>query len=297
MEAKLPNYAAVMQKQTQWCFSFIHNTQNTWSWENSGHRFWGHWCLCPICIRCFAHKLPGLRIYKIALENNYVDCENLCSSEMADVIIQLHVLTGCDSNSAFFGHGKKKIFDVVKSSEEARTLLKSCGRSLDITKSTIDNLTKFILRYVCNDHRQSKNPTEARAKKWKSFKVVPTSCNAHVSAHVFLYHCTILYHCKKFSQNFLQNFFKFCMHHLWYGIVQKPQRKYGATGLDFEKMMIEVIKISIFFDFLIYSSFSQNPTPLHHIFFAVFWTIPYQRWCMQNLKKFCRKFWENFLQW
>ena len=73
-----------------------------------------------------AHKLPGLRIYKNALENNYVDCENLCSSEMADVIIQL---TGCDSNSAFFGHGKKKIFDVVKSSEEARTLLKSCGSS------------------------------------------------------------------------------------------------------------------------------------------------------------------------
>ena len=86
-----------------------------------------------------ARKLPGLRIYKNALENNYVDCENLCSSEMADVIIQLHVLTGCDSNSAFFGHGKKKIFDVVKSSEEARTLLKSCGSSLDITTSTIDN--------------------------------------------------------------------------------------------------------------------------------------------------------------
>ena len=147
----------------------LFTTQNTWSWENSGHRFWGHCCLCPICIRYFAHKLPGLRIYKNALENNYVDCENLCSSEMADVIIQLHVLTGCDSNSAFFGHGKKKIFDVVKSSEEARTLLKSCGRSLDITKSTIDNLTKFILRHVCND-RQSNNPTKARVKKWKSFK-------------------------------------------------------------------------------------------------------------------------------
>ena len=147
----------------------LFTTQNTWSLENSGHRIWGHWCLCPICIRCFAHKLPGLRIYKIALENNYVDCENLCSSEMADVIIQLHVLTGCDSNSAFFGHGKKKIFDVVKSSEEARTLLKSCGSSLDITTSTIDNLTKFILRHVCND-RQSNNPTKARVKQWKSFK-------------------------------------------------------------------------------------------------------------------------------
>ena len=114
-----------------------------------------------------AHKLSGLRIYKNAVENNYVNCEKLCSSEMAEIIIQLHALTGCDSNSAFFGHGKNKIFDTAKSSEEARTLLKSCGSSLDISKSTIDDLTKFILVY--ND-RQSKSPTEARVKKWKSFK-------------------------------------------------------------------------------------------------------------------------------
>ena len=86
---------------------------------------------------------------------------------MADVMIQLHVLTGCDSNSAFFGVGKKKIFDVVKSSGEARMLLESCGRSLDITKSTTGNLTKFILRYIYND-RQSVSVTEARVKKWKS---------------------------------------------------------------------------------------------------------------------------------
>ena len=112
-----------------------------------------------------AQKLPGLLIYRITVEKNYIDCETLFSREMSEVIIQLHALTGCDSNSAFFGHGKKKVFENVQSSEEAKT----CGDSLHITQSTIDNLTKFVLRYIYND-RQSNSCTDARVKKWKSFK-------------------------------------------------------------------------------------------------------------------------------
>ena len=47
--------------------------------------------------------------------------------------------------------------------------MKSCGESLYVTKSTIDDLTKFVLQYIYGDC-QSKNPTEARVNKWKSFK-------------------------------------------------------------------------------------------------------------------------------
>ena len=61
------------------------------------------------------------------------------------IIIQLHVMTDCDSNSMIFGHGKMKIRDDVKSNEEARNLLKSSGGSLELTRSTVDDLTKFAL--------------------------------------------------------------------------------------------------------------------------------------------------------
>jgi hypothetical protein len=117
-----------------------------------------------------AHKLPGeLKIYRKSEENVFVDCKSLCSNQMAEIIIPLHVMTGCDSNSAFFGHGKKTIFNKVQESEEARNLLKSCGKSINLTKSTTDRLIKFVLKYVYNDSK-SQDTTEARVKKWKSYK-------------------------------------------------------------------------------------------------------------------------------
>ena len=35
----------------------------------------------------------------------YLDSENLFTSVMANVIIQLHVMTGCDHNNGFYGRG------------------------------------------------------------------------------------------------------------------------------------------------------------------------------------------------
>ena len=115
-----------------------------------------------------AHKMPGLNIYK-GKEKRFVDCRSLCSREMAEVIIQLHVMTGCDSNSAFFGVGKMKMFNKLQMTEEARNMIKLCGQSERITDSTIEILCTFIIKYVYNDSK-SKNLTEARVAKWKYFK-------------------------------------------------------------------------------------------------------------------------------
>ena len=93
-------------------------------------------------------------------DNNFIDCKALCSSEMAEVVIQLHVLTDCDSNSAFFGIGKKFFFNNVTGNEDARILLKFCGGSLNIDKSTIYKLANLVLKYIYNDHK-NKNVTEA----------------------------------------------------------------------------------------------------------------------------------------
>ena len=57
-----------------------------------------------------ARELPGLKLYRSSKDNNFIDCKALCSSEMAEVVIQLHVLTGCDSNSVFFGIGLNFFF-------------------------------------------------------------------------------------------------------------------------------------------------------------------------------------------
>ena len=39
-----------------------------------------------------------------------IDCKHLYSNEMAKIIIPLHVVTGCDVISTFFGIGKKTVW-------------------------------------------------------------------------------------------------------------------------------------------------------------------------------------------
>ena len=62
-------------------------------------------------------------------------------------------MTGCDSNSGFFGHGKKKLFGKCMMNAEARDLLKECGSSLPISQNTMDGLKVFVKKYVYNDSR------------------------------------------------------------------------------------------------------------------------------------------------
>ena len=53
-----------------------------------------------------SNQVPGLLCIK--RKHNTVFCRDLCNEELTYVIIPLHVMTGCDQNSGFFGHGKKQ---------------------------------------------------------------------------------------------------------------------------------------------------------------------------------------------
>ena len=44
----------------------------------------------------------------------------MCSDEdIAKCLIPFHVMTGCDANSCFYGHGKKVLFERMAKSPEA----------------------------------------------------------------------------------------------------------------------------------------------------------------------------------
>ena len=85
---------------------------------------------------------------------------------MSHIIIQLHVLTSCDSNSGFFGHGKRKLFEICSKSPEACDFLRNCGNALPITEDIMVDLKAFIVKYVFGD-KKSKTISESRALKWK----------------------------------------------------------------------------------------------------------------------------------
>ena len=47
-------------------------------------------------------------------------CSDMLPHDVADIIIPLHIITGCDYTSGFYGHGKKSVLDKVKKDPAAR---------------------------------------------------------------------------------------------------------------------------------------------------------------------------------
>ena len=56
-----------------------------------------------------SHQLQGNLLIK--RKNEYISCSAMLSEDVANVIILLHVITGSDHTSSFFGHGKKKLLE------------------------------------------------------------------------------------------------------------------------------------------------------------------------------------------
>ena len=98
------------------------------------------------------------------------DCKQLCSPEVASVIVQIHVLTGADATSAFFGKGKISVIkQVVKNIDEIIDLLGDFGKTLQLTEPVVRNVIMFVIRYVYND-KKSSTLAESRFMIWKRMK-------------------------------------------------------------------------------------------------------------------------------
>ena len=72
-----------------------------------------------------------------------------------DTIIPLHILTGSDHASGYYGIGKGPVANRVSKSAEAKNMLASCGSSLELTPDIKRNMTLFTIRYIYNDKTSS----------------------------------------------------------------------------------------------------------------------------------------------
>ena len=95
-------------------------------------------------------------------------CRNLVPEEMADCIVPLHCLTGCDANSTRVN--KLLVNDKVAKSAEARQQLSKCANSLDIEEEAIEELFEFTRLVICRDKVSRTMMGTAQAAKWKAMK-------------------------------------------------------------------------------------------------------------------------------
>ena len=89
-------------------------------------------------------QLPGMLCIK--RKQVTILCHGLVTEEMADCIVQLPCITGCDANSGFYGNGKSLVYDKVAKSPVAQQQLSQCGDSLDLKEEVVKELFEFTRR-------------------------------------------------------------------------------------------------------------------------------------------------------
>ena len=89
--------------------------------------------------------------------------------DVSNVIVPLHVLTGSDHTSGFYGHGKKPLLQKLMKDPEARVLLGQVGESLELKDEVKADMKAFIFSKVYGEDI-ALICGQARASKWQKLK-------------------------------------------------------------------------------------------------------------------------------
>lgn len=145
-----------------------------------------------------SQQLPGDLLIK--RKHVFINCRDMLPEEVSQIIIPLHVITGSDHTSGFYGHGKKKVMETVISDPEARKLLGRIGESIDLEDSIRADMKTFVLSCI---YGESADATcgQARASKWQKMKkksmirLPPDddSLNPHVERTNYITYCQLHY--------------------------------------------------------------------------------------------------------
>ena len=135
----------------------------------------------------------------IKRKNTLIDCKALLPHEVAQIIIPLHVITGSDHTSGFYGHGKKQVLQKLFRDHQARELLSRVGGSLELDEEVRSDMRAFVLSKVYAETAVTCG--QARASKWHKLKKKSTirlppdddSLNHHIQRTNYITYCQLHY--------------------------------------------------------------------------------------------------------
>ena len=130
-----------------------------------------------------AQKVEGC--LGIRRKGNIYDCKHLCTPDIADIIIQLHMHNWADTVSGFFGHGKTSVMQriMMSKSNDYLTYLQDVGKHLPASQGVMYSMEQLTIKYVYGN-KVSRNLSEARAVQWtkmkkKSTQRIPPDKDSH----------------------------------------------------------------------------------------------------------------------
>ena len=107
-----------------------------------------------------AHTLEGDLFIK--RKNEFINCRAMLSADVANSIIPLHIITGSDHTSGFYGHGKK---NNVINDPEARQLLMAVGDNITLEEDVESDMRTFVISKIDGDST-SVTCGQARSSRW-----------------------------------------------------------------------------------------------------------------------------------
>ena len=119
-----------------------------------------------------SHQIGGKLLIK--RKQALVNCHSMLPYDVSNVIVPLHVLTGSDHTSGFYGHGKKPLLQKLMKDPEARELLRRVGESLELKDEVKADMKAFILSKVYGEDI-ALTCGQARASKWQKLKKKSTA--------------------------------------------------------------------------------------------------------------------------
>ena len=141
-----------------------------------------------------AHKLEGELFMK--RKNEFINCRAMLSADVANIIIPLHIITGSDHTSGFYGHGKKRVLKNVINDPEARQLLMAVGDNITLEEDVESDMRTFVISKIYGDST-SVTCGQARSSRWHKLKKKNTvrlppdndSLKHHIKRTNFITYC------------------------------------------------------------------------------------------------------------
>ena len=111
----------------------------------------------------------------IKRKNNYIDCCSMLTENVAEITIPLHVISGSDHTSSFYGRGEKKMPKKVVSDHEAKAMLSRVDENLELKDKVKVDMQSFVLSKLYSDSGDLTRG-QAKASKWQKTKRENTIC-------------------------------------------------------------------------------------------------------------------------
>ena len=145
-----------------------------------------------------SHQVDGQLLIK--RKQDLISCSSMLSNEVANIIIPLHVISGSDHTSGFYGCDKKRLLQKIINDPAARDLLSMVGASTECREEVKTDMKSFVLSKMYSANFGS-TCAEARATKWRTMKKKNTvrlppdddSLNHHLDRVNFISFCQMHY--------------------------------------------------------------------------------------------------------